>query len=43
MDKEGNNCTTTSLDALRAAGVASEKWAQAGSMTVTRWVRDGDK
>ncbi|HXQ14745.1 MAG TPA: hypothetical protein VN814_09005 [Caulobacteraceae bacterium] len=43
MDKEGNNCTTASRDALRAAGVASEKWAQTGSMTVTHWVRDNDR
>jgi hypothetical protein len=43
MDEAGNNCTTASPDALRAAGAASEKWAQAGTMTVTRWVRDGDR
>jgi hypothetical protein len=43
MDKAGNNCTTASQDALRAAGVASEKWAQPGSMTVTQWVRDGER
>jgi hypothetical protein len=43
MDKQGDDCTTASPDALRAAGVASEKWAAAGSMTVTRWVRDGDR
>jgi hypothetical protein len=43
MDKDGNNCTTASKDTLRAAGIASEKWAQSGSMTVTHWVRDGDR
>jgi hypothetical protein len=43
MDKDGNNCTPASREALRAAGVASEKWAKPDSMTVTRWVRDGDR
>jgi hypothetical protein len=42
MDKDGANCTTASQDVLRAAGAASEAWAESGSTTVTHWVRDGD-
>jgi hypothetical protein len=43
MDKEENNCTTTSQDALRAAAAASEAWAKPDSMIGARWVRDGDR
>ena len=42
MDKDDNNCTTTSQDALRTAAVASEKWTPPDTLSVEHWVRDGD-
>ena len=39
MDKDGDNCTTTSPQAVRDAAAASETWA---SPTAFVWVRDGD-
>jgi hypothetical protein len=43
MDKDENNCTTTSKDALRAAAAASEKWTKPDSIIGAHWVRDGDR
>ena len=39
MDKDGDNCTTTSPQAVRDAAAASEKWVTPDSFA---WVRDGD-
>jgi hypothetical protein len=36
--EDGNNCTTTSKDALRAAAVASRAWQ--GEILKARWIRD---
>jgi hypothetical protein len=43
MDKDDNNCTTTSQDAVRAAAAASEKWTPPSTLSAVRWVRDGDR
>lgn len=43
MDADGNNCSTTSPAALRAAAKASRKWTTPGVMSSAHWVRDGDK
>lgn len=43
MDKDENNCTTSSQDVLRAAAAASEQWTKPNSMTGAHWVRDGDR
>jgi hypothetical protein len=43
MDKEENNCTTSSQDAVRAAAAASEKWSKSDSLIGAHWVRDGDR
>jgi hypothetical protein len=40
MDEDGNDCTTTSPEALRRAAQASQAWADEPS--TLRWVRDGD-
>jgi hypothetical protein len=41
MDKDENNCTTSSPDAVRAAAAASEKWIKPDSIVGAHWVRDG--
>lgn len=43
MDKDENNCTAASQDAVRAAAAASEQWTKPGSMIGARWVRGGDR
>jgi hypothetical protein len=43
MDADGNNCTTTSPSAIRAAARASRKWTAPGETTAAHWVRDGDQ
>lgn len=43
MDKEENNCTTSSRDVVRAAAAASEKWLKPGSIIGAHWVRDGGR
>ena len=42
MDANGNDCTTTSPDAIRGAAKASRQWAKPSDLTRSRWVRDGD-
>lgn len=39
MDADGDNCTASSPQAIRAAAAASGKWATTQSLV---WVRDGD-
>ena len=41
MDEDGNDCTTTSPDAVRNAAAASLRWASDPS--ILRWVRDGER
>jgi len=41
MDKDANNCATTSQDVVRAAARASEQWRQ--TTTEDHWVHDGDR
>jgi len=41
MDADGNNCTTASIDAVRAAATPSEAWADKPGGAY--WVRDGDQ
>ncbi|HZZ87944.1 MAG TPA: hypothetical protein VFE13_06370 [Caulobacteraceae bacterium] len=43
MDRDDNNCSAASPDAVRASALASEPWATQGSMLVAHWVRDGDR
>jgi hypothetical protein len=43
MDAQGNNCTATDPDAVRAAAKASRQWTKESDMAVSHWVRDGDK
>ena len=42
MDKDGENCTASSVEALRNAAIASAKLPD-DSPSETRWVRDGDR
>jgi hypothetical protein len=41
MDKDGNNCTTASQDAVRRAAAASRAWSD--EIATDRWLRDGDQ
>ena len=41
MDKDGSDCTTTSLSALRGAAVASEQYST--GVSPSHWVRDGER
>ncbi len=43
MDKQENNCTTSSKDAVHAAAAASEQWTKPESMVGAHWVRDGSR
>jgi hypothetical protein len=43
MDKDGNNCTTTSQAVVQAAAKSSEQWRKPEDITEDRWVRDGDR
>jgi hypothetical protein len=43
MDKDGNNCTTTSQAAVQAAAKTSEQWQDSNATTENHWVRDGDR
>jgi hypothetical protein len=42
MDPQGNDCTTTSGDAARAAAKASEAWNTPTGLSHDHWVREGD-
>lgn len=41
MDKDNDDCTTTSKDALRAAAAASRQWST--DVGPLHWVRDGER
>ncbi len=43
MDKDDNNCTTSSQAVVRAAAKASVQWQDANATTEDHWIRDGDR
>jgi hypothetical protein len=43
MDKDANNCTTSSQAVVHSAAKASEPWQDKGSTSESHWVRDGDR
>ena len=43
MDKDDNNCTTTSQAVVQAAAKASVQWRKPEDTTEDRWVRAGDR
>jgi hypothetical protein len=43
MDKDDNDCTTASQDAIHAAVIASEAWTKPDALLTAHWVRDGDR
>lgn len=43
MDKDDNNCTTTSQSVVHAAANANAQWRKPEDTTDDRWVRDGDR
>lgn len=42
MDKDNNNCTTSSQAVVRAAAKASADWQGSSPATEDRWIRDSD-